>query len=228
MRAPVSDPSYNALMLLWPDAEDFPVGGEIDFVEMMDPTRQRTNVFVHYGARNQQVSGAVRIDATQWHTWAVEWSPAGITTFVDGVAWWSTTNRGVLPPRSMHLCLQLDWFPRGTTATPSVMFVDWVALYPISGVGPGRPPGSSTEPPATPTLTTTPATTTATTPATTRTASSPTPAPVTATAGPPALTVTSPPAITTTVVATTTTVATDHPATPTTIGGLATAPPTGP
>jgi hypothetical protein len=32
VRAPASDPSYNALLLLWPDAEDFPVGGEIDFM----------------------------------------------------------------------------------------------------------------------------------------------------------------------------------------------------
>jgi hypothetical protein len=47
VRAPASDPTYNALLLLWPDAENFPVGGEIDFMEMMDHTRQKTNVFLH-------------------------------------------------------------------------------------------------------------------------------------------------------------------------------------
>jgi hypothetical protein len=47
VRAPASDPSYNALLLLWPDAENFPVGGEIDFMEMMDHTRQKTHVFLH-------------------------------------------------------------------------------------------------------------------------------------------------------------------------------------
>src|SRR5918998_627444 len=46
VRAPASDPTYNALLLLWPDAENFPVGGEIDFMEMMDHTRQKTNVFL--------------------------------------------------------------------------------------------------------------------------------------------------------------------------------------
>ncbi|MCW2722695.1 MAG: hypothetical protein JWR81_6517, partial [Pseudonocardia sp.] len=34
VRAPVGDPSYNALLLLWPDAEDWPSGGEVDFMEI--------------------------------------------------------------------------------------------------------------------------------------------------------------------------------------------------
>jgi hypothetical protein len=44
MKAPASDETYNAL-LLWPDAKGFPVGGEIDFMEMMDHTRQKAHVF---------------------------------------------------------------------------------------------------------------------------------------------------------------------------------------
>lgn len=166
MRAPASDPGYHALMLLWPDAEDFPVGGEIDFVEMLDHTRQQTDAFVHYGANNSQANGGVRIDATQWHNWAVEWTPHGITTFVDGQLWWSTTDTSILPPRSMHLCLQLDWFPMGRVVTPSQMFVDWVAFYPVSGSGPGAVVTST--PGATPTPTrTTPTTPTPTTPTST-------------------------------------------------------------
>src|SRR5919108_913050 len=67
VKAPASDESYNALLLLWPDAEDFPVGGEIDFMEMLDHTRQTTNIFLHYGENNDQVVGEVQIDGTQWH-----------------------------------------------------------------------------------------------------------------------------------------------------------------
>lgn len=59
--APASDPSYHALMLLWPDAENFPVGGEIDFVEMMEPTRQTADAFLHYGPQNSQINGQVRV-----------------------------------------------------------------------------------------------------------------------------------------------------------------------
>jgi hypothetical protein len=148
MRAPVSDPSYNALMLLWPDAENFPVGGEIDFVEMLDHTRKTTDLFLHYGASNNQVHGQVAIDATQWHNWAVEWTPRGVAAYVDGKVWWSTSDTSILPPGPMHLCLQLDWFPKGGAVTPSQMFVDWVAFYPVDGSGLSAPiansPGGTT------------------------------------------------------------------------------------
>ncbi|MER7435097.1 glycoside hydrolase family 16 protein [Pseudonocardia alni] len=130
VRAPASDPSYNALLLLWPTAENFPVGGEIDFMEMTDHTRQKTNLFLHYGEDNSQVQGSVDIDATQWHNWAVEWTPKGVTAFVDGKQWWHTDDTSVLPPGPMHLTIQLDWFPKGGGAVkPSEMQVDWVRQY---------------------------------------------------------------------------------------------------
>jgi hypothetical protein len=132
VRAPASDESYNALLLLWPDAEDFPVGGEIDFMEMLDHTRQTTNIFLHYGENNDQVVGEVQIDGTQWHNWAVEWAPTHVAAFVDGKEWWRTDNVDILPPRAMHLCVQLDWFPEdGQGAVQeSYMHVDWVKQYP--------------------------------------------------------------------------------------------------
>ncbi|NMI01933.1 glycoside hydrolase family 16 protein [Pseudonocardia sp. K10HN5] len=133
VRAPAGDPSYNALLLLWPDAEDFPVGGEIDFMEMMDHTRQKTDIFIHYGADNSQVNGQVEIDATQWHNWAVEWTPEAITAYVDGEEWYRTTDASIFPPGPMHLCIQLDWFPEGGTPEESRMEVDWVRQYSPDG-----------------------------------------------------------------------------------------------
>ncbi len=130
IKAPVSDPSYNALLLLWPDAENWPAGGEVDFMEMTDDTRQSTNFFLHYGADNSQVQGEVKIDATQWHNWAVEWAPESITAYVDGRQWYRTTDTSTFPPGPMHLCIQLDWFPEGGTPKESTMQVDWVRQYP--------------------------------------------------------------------------------------------------
>ena len=141
VRAPASDPSYNALLLLWPDAENFPEGGEVDFMEMMDHTRQKTNVFLHYGADNSQVSGDVEIDATEWHNWAVEWTPKGITAYVDGERWWETTDTSILPPGPMHLCIQLDWFPKGGDVKESTMQVDWVKQYTLDGGATGGSAG---------------------------------------------------------------------------------------
>ena len=136
IKAPASDSSYNALMLLWPDAENWPVGGEIDFMEMSDDTRRSTNFFLHYGKDNSQVQGEVKIDATQWHNWAVEWTPEAITAYVDGKQWYRTTDTSTFPPGPMHLCIQLDWFPDGTTPKGSNMQVDWVRQYPVgSGSG---------------------------------------------------------------------------------------------
>jgi licheninase len=134
VKAPASDPTYNALLLLWPDAENFPVGGEIDFMEMMDHTRQETNVFLHYGKKNRQVSGEVRVDATQWHDWAVEWTPTHVATFLDGKQWWRTERKDILPPGPMHLCIQLDWFPgdRRGAVKRSTMQVAWVKQYALS------------------------------------------------------------------------------------------------
>jgi hypothetical protein len=104
---------------------------------MMDHTRQKTHVFLHYGKSNKQVSGSVVADATQWHNWAVEWTPTYVATFLDGEEWWRTERAEILPPGPMHLCIQLDWFPksgRGEVQT-STMQVDWVKQYALSPEG---------------------------------------------------------------------------------------------
>jgi hypothetical protein len=129
VRAPASDRSYHALLLLWPDAEDWPSGGEVDFMEMSDSDRQSTDMFLHYGSDNSQLHGSVEIDATRWHNWAVEWTPDHIAAFVDGEEWWRTEDRSTLPPGPMHLTIQLDWFPHGGEVRESRMEIDWVRQY---------------------------------------------------------------------------------------------------
>jgi licheninase len=74
------------------------------------------------------------VDATQWHNWAVEWTPTHIATFLDGEEWWRTERVDILPPDRMHLCIQLDWFPRSRRGAvqESTMQVDWVKQYALS------------------------------------------------------------------------------------------------
>ncbi|MCF7553834.1 family 16 glycosylhydrolase [Pseudonocardia sp. WMMC193] len=133
MRAPVGDPDYHALFLLWPDAENWPVGGEVDFMETSAADRQSTDGFLHYGANNSQLHASVKLDVTQWHNWAVEWTDKKITYYVDGVEWFSTTNKETFPPGPMHLAIQLDWFPEGGTQKTTQMQVDWVRFYALPG-----------------------------------------------------------------------------------------------
>jgi hypothetical protein len=61
-----------------------------------------------------------------------------VTTFLDGRKWYGTTDRAAQPPGPMHLCIQLDWFPRGGTVQQSTMQVDWVREYGVSSDDGGR------------------------------------------------------------------------------------------
>ncbi|MFC4947693.1 glycoside hydrolase family 16 protein [Pseudonocardia sp. GCM10023141] len=131
VRAPAADPSYHAVLLLWPDAENWPVGGEVDFMEMVDPARQSTKAYLHWGRSNNQVTAEVNVDATQWHNWAVEWTPDHIVAYLDGTEWFRSDSTRQLPPGKMHLAIQLDWFPEDGSATPTTMQVDWVKEYPL-------------------------------------------------------------------------------------------------
>jgi licheninase len=127
-KSPASAPGYHSVLLLWPDAEDWPVGGEIDFMEAVDPTRQSVEAWLHHGADDLRYGDSVVVDATQWHAWAVEWSPSSVTAYLDGRPWWTTTNTTTFPPRPMHLCLQVDNFG-GDIAAGGQQFVDWTRQY---------------------------------------------------------------------------------------------------
>lgn len=126
--------TYHSVALLWPDANDWPVGGEIDFMEIVDGDRQTVGFYHHYGPDDRREGQLLRIDATQWHSWAVEWTPDRIAVFVDGVQWAQTTDSANFPPRPMHLCLQLDNFG-GDTGAGGQVSVDWARQYPLTAPG---------------------------------------------------------------------------------------------
>jgi hypothetical protein len=129
-KSPPTAANYHSVVLLWPDAENWPLGGEIDFMEITDPTRQSAGAYLHYGPDDHRDGGAVTIDTAQWHSWAVEWTPNEIVTFVDGSPWWRTTNTAQFPPGPMHLCVQLDNFG-GNVSQGAEQVVDWVRQYAI-------------------------------------------------------------------------------------------------
>jgi hypothetical protein len=69
------------------------------------------------------------LDISQFHNYAVDWSPNGMVGYIDGVKWFEDTDPAHQPPASMHQTLQLDWFPDGTPDGPGEMRVDWVRVY---------------------------------------------------------------------------------------------------
>ena len=128
---------YGDVLILWPDAEDFPEGGEVDFMEIPKPERNEYNFNLHFGADNSQNGTKVAGDFTQWHNYAVEWTPDHVAGFVDGQEVFRTTERYQIPPRPMHLTMQQDigpyddWIPPRDATTPAeVRFqIDWVRIY---------------------------------------------------------------------------------------------------
>jgi beta-glucanase (GH16 family) len=134
----------NALLLLWPVAEDFPVGGEVDWMEITEDTRQETEFFLHYGENNDQDHGSVEHDATQWSAYALEWTPEKITAYVNGKEWYSNTNTEQFPPRPMNMTMQLDYF--GDAGGPTAMHMDWAKQWALPDSEPAEltlAPGSN-------------------------------------------------------------------------------------
>lgn len=129
---------YGDVLILWPDAEDFPVGGEIDFMEIPKPERNDYNFNLHFGADNDQNGTHMAGDFTQWHNYAVEWTADHVAGFVDGQEVFRSTVKEQIPPRPMHLAMQQDigpygddWIPARDATTPAqVRFqIDWVRIY---------------------------------------------------------------------------------------------------
>ncbi|MCW2901637.1 MAG: hypothetical protein JWO67_3902 [Streptosporangiaceae bacterium] len=134
---------YSAVALLWPERFGDPEYAEINFAEVIDPTRRSVGLFVHRGPDDEQTHHVLRTDFTRWHTVAVDWLPRSLTFWLDGRKVW--TYRGPLIPQRtpMGLALQNDQVcDRGrgfcrdrTTPRWVTMDVDWVRIY--------RAPGAS-------------------------------------------------------------------------------------
>ena len=134
MRTSAAEQQYHAVNILWPDSTSAKCS-EIDFAEQ---TNDLANIsfFLHYGcATGVQTYAKKPLDMTQWHNYAVQWCPSGVTGYVDGQLWFKDTDPAHQPDQSMHLTMQLDWFPNGQPTKPSTMDVDWARNYSINGTG---------------------------------------------------------------------------------------------
>lgn len=154
MRTNARDPEYHPVLILWPDSGNWPCDGEIDYAEgTSDVTKM--HVYHHYSCSNQQTSATRTVDTTQWHNYAVEWTPEAIVGYLDGVEWFRDSDPTHQPPGPMHQTIQLDWFPDGTATSTSWMEVDWVRVYDVGATSPSPSP---TSPASSPTATTAPST----------------------------------------------------------------------
>ncbi|MDQ5860826.1 MAG: family 16 glycosylhydrolase [Actinomycetota bacterium] len=135
------DDEYHMVALLWPDSGNWPCDGEVNYAETMGDWNV-IKFFHHYSCENRQVSASKTLDLSQFHNYAVDWSPAGIVGYIDGVKWFETTDPAHQPPGGMHQTLQLDWVPDSTADGAGEMRVDWVRVYAAAAPPPPPPPPS--------------------------------------------------------------------------------------
>jgi len=101
-------PDYKVALLLWPDSEDWPTDGEIDFPES---PRLNTRIlgFVHHqGGTNggDQIGFTTNEYFTPWHTATVTWLPTGVTFQLDGQVIGTAYTR--IPNTPMHMIIQAE------------------------------------------------------------------------------------------------------------------------
>jgi beta-glucanase (GH16 family) len=128
MKTSARDPQYHPVLILNNNAA--PNCAEVDYAESTSDTTLM-KFFLHYacGGEDFQTTTATPLDTTQWHNYAVEWTPAAITGYIDGVKTFTDTNPAHQPAVAMKQTVQLDWFPNGSATKPSQMQVDWVRVY---------------------------------------------------------------------------------------------------
>jgi hypothetical protein len=131
MKTSVRDPRYHPVLLLWRDVTTSKCS-EVNFAEATNNTKL-VKFFLHYGCHDIGKTRATKaVDMTKWHNYAVEWTPRGMTGYIDGVRFFRDTNPRHLPPVSMHATMQLDWFPTRVKARKSTMSIDWIRIYKAS------------------------------------------------------------------------------------------------
>ncbi|GAA2805235.1 BTAD domain-containing putative transcriptional regulator [Crossiella cryophila] len=130
VRLPPGCACYRPLLTLWPVANDSPAGGEIVYLEVFDPERQRAQFFLSSGKYPDRYNAQRAVDLTQWNHFAVEWTEHGLTGYVNGEKWFHTAEQDRLPPRRMRPTIKLD-LAQENDLRPASMEIDWIRQYPV-------------------------------------------------------------------------------------------------
>jgi hypothetical protein len=126
---PGRDGEYHPVLLLWPRAEDFPCGGEVDYSEST-ATSTKVDFFLHYSCANTQTHAEKQLNLLGWHNYAVEWNDRCIVGYVDAVEFFRDCTASHLPPRAMDSSIQLDFFPDSSPGPGETrMQVDWTRAW---------------------------------------------------------------------------------------------------
>ncbi len=124
----------------------WPASGEIDIAELYSEYPTLAIPFVHYNSSASEPDDTnddcAIGDPTQFHTYAVEWTPQSLTFLYDGqtclVDHWSAASPLVDPApfnEPFYICLTqalgigTNQFVAGTTPLPATTSVDWARVW---------------------------------------------------------------------------------------------------
>jgi hypothetical protein len=148
---PSSSAVFDDIMLLWPDATSWPP--EIDIYED-NGNRAHTSEAMYNTvsacggspsadclnpySQGTALSGGISNNDDEWHTYGVEWTPSGVTWYIDGKVVYSapasaTPSGAVQPATTMDLDLQVQNQGSGVSGEVETMAVDWLEQFSWSG-----------------------------------------------------------------------------------------------
>lgn len=124
-------PGYKIAFLLWPQSEQWPRDGEIDFPE--GNLTATIDAFLHFQngkSGGDQVHFPTEVTYQDWHTAVIEWTPEAVVFILDDTLIGEVHER--IPSTPMRWTLQvehcLDGCDAPRTAAGHVQ-IDWVAQY---------------------------------------------------------------------------------------------------
>lgn len=129
---------YSPVLLIWPTSDSRKSDGEYDYYEPGSPGSSTLTGFMHFpGDGDQQrefTRSGVSPNLGEWHNIGFEWTSAGLTGYLDGVQWFTTSGgagsgrRNIQAMGQGFATIQLDNFD-GTNQTPATFECEWFRLY---------------------------------------------------------------------------------------------------
>lgn len=131
-----SGAQYHPVLIIWPSSENWPADGEYDFAES-DVGAQDAGAFIHYPHPSappvqQEFRSMAGVRLSDFHNYAIDWQPSGITGYIDGREWYRVSGgagpagrRDIQTMPQGSLRIQLDNFG-GNPHREANMDVDWV------------------------------------------------------------------------------------------------------
>lgn len=123
---------YHPVLIIWPDAGNRVKNGEYDWLENGEPGADCAEAFMHYPGETPKVQEHFEkcgVDLSEFHNVAFEWTPNGLTGFIDGIEWFHTNAADIAAMPSGHMTIQLDGFHGSSGYNPAKFEIDSVRYY---------------------------------------------------------------------------------------------------